>query len=103
MLGRFTHTTVAIHHKNCPAEILPVLSRLEPEIQRAACAHGLTVDVCWERYTVKGDARDFYFFRLYAPARPDAEMGGDYGETFLRNVAPDEFYWWITRHLPHFG
>ena len=94
---------VTIHYRNCPPEILPLLNRLDPEIQRAASAHGLTDDVCWEHYTTRGDSRDFRFVRLYAPARPDAELGGDYGEAFLRSVSPDEFYWWLTRHLPHFG
>jgi hypothetical protein len=92
-----------IRYKNCPPEVLPVLHRLDPEIQKAAAAHGLSDDVWWESYIPSWDTGNHRFFRLYAPQRPEAEMGGDYGLAFLSSVDPDEFYWWITRQLPHFA
>ena len=70
---------------------MPV-KRFELEIQKAVALKSLVAPVCWEAYVV-GTSR---FFRLYIKNQPEVDVGGDYGESFLERVSPEEFYDWVA-------
>lgn len=88
-----------IHYKNCTTAEVLMLGRFEPEIQRAATVRGLTQDISWEAYDLTGGPQvppGFRFFRLFVVDRPEVDLGGDYGDSFLRKTSLDNFYEWIT-------
>jgi hypothetical protein len=86
-----------IHYKDCTPEDIQCLERFEPEIQKlVTTVKGLATDVCWQRYSVKPQVREYYFFKLFVMSEPQESLGGDYGREFLERVSREEFFYWLT-------
>ena len=89
-----------IHYKDCTPEDGQRLEHFEPEVRKALAAKGVTGDVCWDAWVVKGETRDFRYFNLRSVTQPELYLAKGYGEGFLRRVSREEFLDWLAGTHP---